>query len=68
MNQNVKTMTPKKHAGSLLMKINCSNENSTVIFQKKLTCVSLWHRDFKKHLLIKISIKILSKYIFRQLK
>ena len=36
------------------------NENLTVqaiIFQKKLTCVSLCQKDFKKHLLIKVSIK-----------
>ena len=47
------------------------NENLTVqaiIFQKILSCVSLCHKDFKKHLLIKVSIKNFSEYIFRQLK
>ena len=39
-----------------------------IIFQKILSCVSLCHKDFKKHLLIKVSIKNFSEYIFRQLK
>ena len=46
-----------------------ANENLSVkaiIFQKVLSCVPLFHKDFKKHLLIKVSIKK-SEYIFRQL-
>ena len=55
MNQNVKTMTSKKHGGF--------NENlivEAIISQKKkkkkqkLVCVSLCHKDFKNHLLIKV--------------
>ena len=45
------------------------NENLTVqaiIFQKILSCVSLYHKDFKKHLLIKVSN--FSEYFFRQLR
>ena len=33
-----------------------------------MTCVSLCHKDFKKHLLIKETLKNLSEYICRQLK
>ena len=52
MNQNVKTMTSKKHGGF--------NENlivEAIISQKKkqkLVCVSLCHKDFKNHLFIKV--------------
>ena len=39
-----------------------------LFLKKKVTCVSFCHKDFKKHLLIKVSIKTLSEYICRQLK
>ena len=39
-----------------------------IFFQKILSCVSICNKDFKKHFLIKVSIKNLSEYFFRQLK
>ena len=57
-------MTSKKQGG-LLKLVNCSSQ----YFSKKiLSCVSLCHKDFKKHLLIKVSIKSSSECIFRKLK
>ena len=58
-------MTTKKHGG-LLMKVQATVQ--AIIFQKILSFVSLCHKDFKKNLLIKVSIKNFSEYIFRQLK
>ena len=46
------------------MKISCSS----YYLSKKLTSVSLSHKNFKKHLLIKVNIKYFSKYVCRQLK
>ena len=57
-------MTCKKHGGLLMKNLTVQ----VVIFQELLSCVSLCHKDFKKHLLIKVSIKKWSEYIFRQLK
>ena len=47
------------------------NDDLTVqasIFQQILSCVSLCHKDFKNHLLTKVSVKNFSEYIFRQQK
>ena len=62
MNWNIKTMTFKKH-GDFLMKINLfkllffTKKKKKKNKQKKQTYVSLRHKDFKKHLLIKASNK-----------
>ena len=45
------------------MKINLTVQ--AIIFQKILSCVSLCHKDFKKHLLIK-ALKNFSEYILLQ--
>ena len=56
-------MTSKKHGG-LLIKILLFK---LLFFQKILSCFSLCHKYFKKHLLVK-ALKDFSEYFFRQLK
>ena len=54
-----------KKLGGLLMKLVLF---ISYYFSKKLTWVSLCHKDLGKHLLITINVKIFSEYICRQLK